>query len=96
MTVDNGMVVVPDDFCDEDEIGYSKYSRALVEMIRASARSVREEPTRSNSPVSMTRSSFPCWLRGMLAISSRKSVPSCATSNRPGLARTAPVNAPRS
>ena len=33
---------------------------------------------------------------GMSPISSRKSVPSRASSKRPGLARTAPVNAPRS
>ena len=36
---------------------------------------VREDPRRSNSPVSITRSSLFCWLSGTFAISSRNSVP---------------------
>ncbi len=45
-------------------------------------------------PVSSTRSSF-TWLSGSMSpISSRKSVPPSASSMRPGLEPTAPVNAP--
>jgi hypothetical protein len=50
---------------------------------RARRRDRRDEPTRSNSPVSSTRRSLPCWLSGTLAISSRKSVPPSASSKRP-------------
>ena len=50
-------------------------SALVAEMIRTSTRRVRDDPSRSNSPVSMTRSSFACWLIGTLAISSRNSVP---------------------
>ena len=43
--------------------------------MRTSARCVREEPTRSNSPLSMMRSSFACCPTGTLPISSMNSVP---------------------
>ena len=42
-----------------------------------------DEPTRSNSPVSSTRSSLACRFSGTLAISSRNSVPPSASSKRP-------------
>ncbi len=51
-------------------------------------------PTRSNSDSCSTRSSFTCISTGISPISSRNSVPPWASSNRPGLAPTAPVNAP--
>ena len=38
-----------------------------------STRRVRDDPRRSNSPVSITRSSLFCWLSGTFAISSRNS-----------------------
>ena len=53
-------------------------------------------PTWRNVDVSSTRSSLTCVAGLTSPISSRKIVPPCATSNRPGLARSAPVNAPRS
>ncbi len=64
-------------------------------MIRTSTRRVRDDPSRSNSPVSITRRSLACWLSGTFAISSRKSVPWSASSNRPTRSALASVNAPR-
>ena len=61
----------------------ARRSALVAEMIRTSTRRVRDEPTRSNSPVSSTRSSLACWLSGTLAISSRNSVPPSASSKRP-------------
>ena len=69
-------------------------SALVAERIRTSQRRVREEPTRSNSPVSSTRSSLPCWVGGTLAISSRKSVPPSASSKRPTRSARASVKAP--
>ena len=54
----------------------------------------RDEPTRSISPDSNTRSSLACWRRGTLPISSRKIVPPSASSKRPILSVRASVNAP--
>ena len=66
----------------------------MAETMRTSTWRVRDEPTRSNSPVSSTRSSFGCWLSGTLAISSRNSVPPSASSKRPTRSVFASVNAP--
>ena len=51
-------------------------------------------PTRSNSPSWRTRRSFGCSSRGRSPISSRKSVPPWASSNRPCRRVSAPVKAP--
>ena len=69
-------------------------SALVAEISRTSERIVREEPTRSNSPVSSTRSSLPCCEGGTLPISSRKSVPPWASSKRPTRSARASVNAP--
>ena len=63
-------------------------------MMRTLARRVRDEPTRSNSPVSSTRSSLACRPIEMLAISSRNSVPPSASSKRPTRSVLASVKAP--
>ena len=55
----------------------------------------KDEPTRSNWPVSRTRKSFAWRLSGRLAISSRKSVPPSASSNLPMRSVLASVKAPR-
>ena len=62
--------------------------------MRTFACRVFEEPTRSNSPVSITRKSFACKLSGMFAISSMNSVLSSASSNRPARSVFASVKAP--
>ena len=67
----------------------------VAEMRRTLARRVRDEPRRSKSPVSSTRSSLFCWLSGTLAISSRNSVPPSAISKRPTRSALASVKAPR-
>ena len=62
--------------------------------MRTSTRRGRVPPTRKNVPVSIARRSF-TWLSGSISpISSRNSVPPSASSTRPGLVPTAPVNAP--
>ncbi|KGD15241.1 hypothetical protein DO70_4342 [Burkholderia pseudomallei] len=64
-------------------------------MIRTFARTIRFEPTGSNSLSCSTRSSLPCSGTGMSPISSRKSVPPSASSNLPTRPlRSAPVYAP--
>ena len=74
----------------------SAWRSALVAEIRRTlARRVRDEPSRSKSPVSSTRSSLFCWLSGTLAISSRNSVPPSAISKRPTRSALASVKAPR-
>ena len=55
---------------------------------------VRVPPTRSSSPSCSTRSSLTCRSSDRSPISSRKMVPPVASSNRPTLRLTAPVNAP--
>src|SRR6267378_2201210 len=70
-------------------------SALVADTTRTSTRRVIEEPTRSNSPVSRTRSSLGWRLIGTLAISSRKSVPPSAISKRPKRSALASVNAPR-
>ena len=55
----------------------------VAEITRTFTRFVFDEPTRSISPVSSTRSSFDCRLYGTFAISSRNSVPLSASSKRP-------------
>ena len=55
---------------------------------------VRDEPTRSISPDSRTRSSLACCRRGTLPISSRNIVPPSASSKRPMRSVRASVNAP--
>ena len=67
----------------------------MAERIRTSIRRVRDEPTRSSSPVSTTRRSLACWAGVTLAISSRKSVPRWASSKRPTRSSLASVKAPR-
>ncbi len=51
-------------------------------------------PTRSNSRSCSTRSSCTCTAGVRSPISSRKSVPPCASSKRPRRAASAPVKAP--
>ncbi len=63
-------------------------------MIRASVRSVRDEPSRSNSPSWSARSSLAWSARGRSPISSMKRVPPRASSKRPIRCAVAPVNAP--
>src|SRR6202021_2570099 len=73
----------------------SSFNRALLaERIRPSPLRVCDEPTRSSSPVSNTRSSLACWRMGTLAISSRNSVPPLANSKPPIRSVRASVNAP--
>ena len=69
-------------------------SALVAERMRTSALRVRDEPTRSNSPVSSTRRSFGCRSSGTFAISSRKSVPPSASSKRPTRSALASVKAP--
>ena len=64
-------------------------------MIRTLTLRVFDEPTRSNSPVSITRSSLVCWLDGTLAISSRNRLLPSASSKRPTRSTLASVKAPR-
>ena len=73
----------------------SARSALVAERIRTSTCLVREDPTRSNSPDSTTRSSLVCRGIEMLAISSRNSVPPSASSKRPTRSVLASVNAPR-
>ena len=70
-------------------------SALVADTMRTSTLRVFDDPTRSNSPDSMTRSSFACWLDGTLAISSRKSVLPSASSKRPMRSVLASVKAPR-
>ena len=69
-------------------------SALVAEMIRTLTLRVFDEPSRSNSPVSSTRSSFCCCVSGTLAISSRNSVPPSASSKRPTRSALASVKAP--
>ncbi len=69
-------------------------SLLVAAMRRTFTRTVSVPPTRSNSRSWITRSSFTCVLRLMSPISSRKSVPASAISNRPFLRAAAPVKAP--
>ena len=69
-------------------------SALVAEISRTLTLRVFDDPSRSNSPVSMTRSSFCCWLSGTLAISSRNSVLPSASSKRPTRSTLASVNAP--
>jgi len=71
-------------------------SRFVAAIRRASVRSVRELPNRSNSLSCSTRSSLVCNSRGISPISSKKIVPPLATSKRPMRCAIAPVNAPLS
>ena len=70
-------------------------SAFVADRMRTSTRRVRDEPSRSNSPAAITRSSFACCDGGTFAISSRNSVPPSASSNRPTRSARASVNAPR-
>ena len=63
-------------------------------MTRTSTLMVLGLPSRSNSPVSSTRSSLACTSSGSSPISSRKSVEPSATSKRPTWRVRAPVKAP--
>ena len=62
--------------------------------MRTSTRRVLDEPTRSNSPVCSTRSSFACCDSERFATSSRKSVLPSASSKRPTRSVFASVKAP--
>ena len=66
----------------------------MAETSRTFTLRVFDEPSRSNSPVSITRSSFCCWVSGTLAISSRNSVLPSASSKRPTRSALASVNEP--
>ena len=72
----------------------ARRSALVAEIIRTLTRCVFDEPTRSISPVSSTRSSLACWRTGILAISSRNSVPPLASSKRPMRSARASVKAP--
>ena len=63
--------------------------------MRTSTLRVRSLPTRRSSPSCSTRSSLACMPGDISPTSSRNSVPPSATSNRPRVSRSAPVNAPR-
>src|ERR1700693_321268 len=63
-------------------------------MTRTLTLRVRVSPTRSSSCSCNTRSSLACVASGPGPISSRNNVPPSASSNRPGLSLSAPVNAP--
>ena len=91
-------------------IAFSRYSRSarnrpaatsapssalVAESTRTSTLMVRDEPTRSSSPVCSTRSNRACCVPLIFAISSRNSVPPSASSNRPMRSAFASVNAPR-
>ena len=65
-------------------------------MMRTLTGIVRVPPTRSTVRFCSARSSFTCIDSGTSSMSSRNSVPPCASSKRPGLSLIAPVNAPRS
>ena len=65
-------------------------------MSRMSTRRSRTSPMRRNCFSSRTFRSFGWTWASTSPISSRKIVPRCATSRRPGLAAVAPVNAPLS
>jgi hypothetical protein len=69
-------------------------SRLVAAMIRTSQATVLVPPTRTNSRSCNTRSSLTCVAAEISPISSRNSVPPSASSNRPILRATAPVNAP--
>src|ERR1039457_848279 len=69
-------------------------SMLVAEMTRTLIRLVRDEPTRSVSPVSSTRSNLACCRMGTFPISSRKMVPLSANSKRPMRSIRASVNAP--
>src|SRR4051812_40924866 len=71
-------------------------SRFVAAMTRTSTFKVSVPPTRSNSRCCSARRSFTCVESGISPISSRKSVPPSASSNRPSLRPTAPVKDPRS
>ena len=64
-------------------------------MTRTSTRLGSRPPTRRISPSSSTRRSLACRSSGRSPISSSSSVPSWASSNRPGRSAVAPVKAPR-
>ena len=68
--------------------------RLVAERIRASTVRLRLSPRRRTSLSWSVRSSLTWSDGGISPISSRKSVPPVAASNRPGLSRSAPVNAP--
>ena len=70
-------------------------SRWVAPMTRTSTRRTVSEPTGRISPSWSARKSLACMPRLISAISSRRSVPWCATSKSPARGRTAPVNAPR-
>jgi hypothetical protein len=63
-------------------------------MMRTSKGVERVAPMGRTSRVSITRSSFTCSVSGMSPISSRKSVPLSAATNRPLWSAIAPVNDP--
>ena len=63
-------------------------------MTRTSILRARDDPTRSISPDSRTRSSLACWRTGTFPISSRKIVPPSASSKRPMRSVRASVKAP--
>ena len=71
-------------------------SSLVAQTNRVSTLTVCLPPTRSNSPYSITRSSFSCTIAEVLANSSRNSVPPLARSKRPSWRLLAPVNAPLS
>ena len=81
-----------------ERVGGIKTTHVDVRLIaatnRTSALSVCVPPSRSNSLSCKTRKSFTCTAGVMSPISSRNSVPPCASSTRPGLRDAAPVNAP--
>ena len=68
----------------------------VAESRRTSAVSVLLEPTRSKVRSPRKRNSFTCVVASISPISSRNSVPPCASSMRPMRRSCAPVKAPRS
>ena len=74
----------------------SSKSRLVAATTRASLRTGTVPPMRTMGSPSSTWSNLTCTWGAVSQISSRKSVPSCAISKRPGLEVSAPVKAPRS
>src|SRR5205814_610613 len=69
-------------------------SRFEAAITRTSSGMSLSPPTRRKTPSSKTRKSFACKLNSSSPISSRKSVPPSACSNKPSLRAFASVNAP--
>jgi len=94
------VVSLPEDMLTErvavDDAPKLEFSARAYAEARARQLTASEPPTRSKRPSWSTRKSL-VWSSGSRSpISSRNSVPPCASSKRPARRAVAPVNAPRS